>query len=194
MNYKQIKAIQKEREERIKKLCDEAEHRSGIYCFYRTDENGFRFAYVGQATTSLLSRCADHLKGYPLHIDKSIKKHGLHSKENPYGWKLNVLCFCSKDECNTKEQYYIKKVHETGRQLLNSTSGSQGKGKRSLDNQKSPKGYYDGLHQGYKNAQKYVANLFDKHLNYSKKSEKPNKNQDKAAEKFADFLNWSGEE
>lgn len=195
MNYKQIKAIEekKQREEQIKKLCPTLDNGSGIYCFFREDENGFRYAYVGLATKSLLSRCADHLLGYPQHIDKSIKKRGLYSNENPYGWKLKVLCYCSEDECDTKEQYYIKKVHQSGRQLLNSTSGSQGKGKRSLDNQKSPKGYYDGLRQGYKNAQRFVSNLFDKHLNYSKKSEKPNKNQEKALEKFAEFLNWSDE-
>ena len=63
-----------------------------------------------------------------------------------------------------------------------------------MDNQKPPKGYYDGKKQGYLDARKYVANLFEKHLQYSVKSEKPNKNQEKALEKFKEFLNWSGEE
>lgn len=188
MNYKKIYAIKKQNESQIKKLCPSVKHESGIYCFYREDEKGFKFAYVGLATKSVLSRCAEHLSGYKQHIDISIKKRKLFSEENPYGWKLCVLCYCPEEECNEKEQYYIKLMHEKGRQLLNATTGSQGEGKSSLDNQKASKGYYDGLQQGYKNAQKFVANLFDKHLNYSKKSDKPNKNQDKALEKFAEFL------
>ena len=91
------------------------------------------------------------------------------------------------------EQEYIRLMANRGYQLLNKTSGSQGVGKRGLDNQKSPKGYHDGLRQGYKNAQKFVANLFDKHLNYSKKSDKPNKIQEKALDKFKEFLEWDGE-
>jgi hypothetical protein len=77
--------------------------------------------------------------------------------------------------------------------LRNKTTGSQGEGKRGLDNQKAPKGYHDGLAQGYLNARKYVANLFDKHLEYSQKSKKPNKNQEKAMAKFKEFLDWNGE-
>lgn len=68
------------------------------------------------------------------------------------------------------------------------TSGSQGKGKSGIADNKPSKGYYDGLAQGYKNAQKFVANLFDKHLVYGKKSDKPNKNQEKALAKFEQFL------
>ena len=188
MNYKQIYAIKKKHEVEIKKLCPDAEHKSGIYCFYRTDENGFKYAYVGLATKSLLSRCAEHLSGYTQHIDRSLKKHKLYSEENPCGWNLSVLCYCSEEECNDKEQFYIKKAHESGRQLLNVTGGSQGKGKFNIADNKPPKGYYDGLAQGYKNAQKFVANLFDKHLKYDKKSDKPNKNQEKAMAKFEDFL------
>ena len=48
--------------------------------------------------------------------------------------------------------------------------------------------------QGYMNAQKFVANLFEKHLNYGKKSDKPNKNQDKALAKFEEFLSFENEE
>jgi 4-hydroxyphenylpyruvate dioxygenase-like putative hemolysin len=98
-----------------------------------------------------------------------------------------------EDNLDEYEQKCIKEYADDGYQLRNKTSGSQGKGKRSLDNQKSPKGYYDGLQQGYKNAQKFVANLFDKHLFYDKKSDKPNKNQEKALEKFREFLDWSNE-
>ena len=47
----------------------------------------------------------------------------------------------------------------------------------------------EGVAYGYLKARKEVANLFQKHLNYSKKSDKPNKNQDKALAKFENFIN-----
>lgn len=188
MNYKQLYAIKRKNEAEIKKLCPEAEHKSGIYCFHRTDENDFKYAYVGLATKSVLTRCAEHLSGYTQHIDRSIKKHKLYCEYNPCGWKLSILCYCSEDECNEKEQFYIKQAHQSGRQLLNVTGGSQGKGKFNIADNKPSKGYYDGLKQGYKNAQKFVANLFDKHLVYNQKSDKPNKNQEKAMAKFKEFL------
>ena len=53
---------------------------------------------------------------------------------------------------------------------------------------KPAKGYRDGLKQGYANASKEVAHLFDKHLKVSIKSDKPNKIQEKALQKFEDFL------
>jgi len=62
--------------------------------------------------------------------------------------------------------------------------------KEKINEYRPAKGYRDGIKQGYKNASKEVSNLFDKHLNYSKKSDKPNKNQDRAAEKFEEFLNY----
>lgn len=187
-NYKQIYAIKKKNEEQIKGLCPKIEHKSGIYCFHREDENGFKYAYVGLATKSILSRCAEHLSGYQQHIDKSIKKHKLYSEENPYGWKLDVLCYCPANECNEKEQFYIKKVHQSGRQLLNVTGGSQGEGKFNIGQNKPAKGYYDGLEQGEKNARKMVAHLFKLHLDVVPKKNPPTKNQQKALEKFRDFL------
>lgn len=193
MNYKQIYAIKMQNEKKIKNLCPDATHKSGIYCFHREDENGFKYAYVGLATKSVLSRCAEHLSGYTQHIDRSIKAHKLYDAENLYGWKLDILCFCPAEECNEKEQFYIKKVHQSGRQLLNVTGGSQGKGKFNISQNKPPKNYYDGLSQGYKNAQKFVANLFEKHLDYKQKSDKPNKNQEKAMQKFKDFLEYEKE-
>lgn len=187
MNYRQIKAIEKKNKERILKLCPDVTEAPGIYVFYR-EENKLKFAYVGQAK-HLLTRLAQHLKGYQ-YIDLSIKKHGLYSADNPNGYKISFVT-CHIDELDRKEQEYIVKVANLGYQLRNKTSGSQGKGKVGIDANKPHKGYYDGLKQGYKNAQKFVANLFEKHLDYSKKSDKPNKNQEKALEKFEDFLDWS---
>lgn len=190
MNYRQIKAIEKKNKERILKVCDVPDI-SGIYILTR-EENGFKYAYVGQAK-HLLSRLAQHLSGYQ-HIDLSLKKHGLYNEEeNPTGWKIKLVLM-GEMFLDSQEQFYIKEYADKGYQLRNKTVGGQGEGKRSLDNQKASKGYHDGLKQGYKNAQKYVANLFEKHLNYSKKSDKPNKNQDKAIDKFFEFLNWSDSE
>lgn len=188
MNYKQIYAIKTQNEKKIKNLCPKAEHQSGIYCFHREDENGFKYAYVGLATKSVLSRCAEHLNGYTQHIDRSLKSHKLYSEENPFGWKLDILCFCPAEQCNEKEQYYIKRAHDAGRQLLNVTGGSQGKGKFNIGENKQSRGYYDGLKQGRKNAQRFVADLFTKHLDYRPKKDPPNAYQTRAMEKFKDFL------
>lgn len=79
-NYEQIFARKQSNEDRIKKLCPQAKHKSGIYVFHR-EENGFRHAYVGLATKSLLTRLAQHLEGHESHIDKSIRKYGLFNEE-----------------------------------------------------------------------------------------------------------------
>lgn len=188
MNYKQLYAKKAENQKAIKALCPKAEHKSGIYCFHRVDENGFRYAYVGLATKSLLSRCADHLNGYEQHIDKSLKAHKLYSEENPCGWKLDVLCYCPPEQCNEKERYYIKRVHDSARQLLNVTSGSQGKGKTNIGQNKPARGYFDGLEQGKKNSQKFIADLFAKHLDVTTKKQPPTKLQEKALRKFREFI------
>lgn len=171
-------------------MCPQATHESGIYCFHRVDEDGFKFAYIGLATRSLLTRLGEHLVGYQ-HIDLSIKKHGLYSTDNPYGYNISILCHCPAEECNEKEQYYIKKAADAGYQLKNSTTGSQGVGKKGLDNQRPSRGYFDGKEAGYLMARKEVAHWFDLHLNVSMK--KPTKNAEKALAKFQEFINIEGE-
>ena len=189
-NFKQIYARKAECERRIKEVCPKATHESGIYCFTRVDEDGFKFAYVGLASKSLLTRLGEHLVGYQ-HIDLSIKKHGLYSQENPYGYKVNILCKCPAEECNEKEQYYIKKAADAGYQLRNHNSGSQGKGRRTFDNAKPSKTYREGLAMGYLNARREVAHWFSLHLNVSMK--KPTKNAEKALAKFEKFINLEEE-
>lgn len=186
VNYRQIKAIEKKNKDRILAIAPKMPDTSGIYAFVRV-EGGFKFGYVGQAK-HLLTRVAQHLSGYQ-HIDLSIKKHGLWSEKNPCGWRVTFLEY-PLDKLDEAEQKHILDMANKGYQLRNKTSGSQGEGKQGIADNKSPKGYRDGLKQGYKNAQRDVKNLFDKHLNYSKKSDKPNKNQEKALEKFKEFLNW----
>ena len=190
MNYRQIYARKAECEKRIKEVCPQATHESGIYCFTRVDEDGFKFAYVGLASKSLLTRLGEHLVGYQ-HIDLSIKKHGLYSQENPYGYKVDILCKCPSEECNEREQYYIKKAADAGYQLKNSTTGSQGKGKKGLENGRPPRGYLDGVEVGKMKARRFVADLVSKHLDVSMK--KPSKNAEKALAKFQDFINLEDE-
>ena len=184
MNYKQIYAIKKANEERILKVCPNCPNTSGIYFLLR-EENGFKFGYIGQAK-HLLSRLAQHLSGYQ-HIYLSIKKHGLWSEENPTGYKVHFLEF-AENMLDEMEQKYIKQYANAGYQMRNSTSGSQGVGKKGLDNQKQPRTYYEGLNNGYERARKEIAHLFNLHLDYKTKSDKPNKNQQKAYQKFKDFL------
>lgn len=184
MNYKKIYAIKKANEERILKVCPNCPNTSGIYFLLR-EENGFKYAYIGQAVR-LRERLTSHLSGYQ-HIDLSIKKHGLWSEENPTGYRVHFLEF-AENLLDEMEQKYIKQYANAGYQMRNSTAGSQGKGKHGLDNQKQPRTYYEGLNNGYERARKEIAHLFNLHLDYTTKSDNPNKNQQKALQKFKDFL------
>lgn len=181
----QIKAIERKNKERLLEVNPTLNESSGIYFLTRTDEGGMKFCYIGQAK-HILSRLAQHLTGYQ-HIDLSLKKHGLWSAENHYGWKVCFLNF-PEEVLDEKEVHYIKQYADAGYQIRNKTGGSQGEGKRQIDEYRPAKGYRDGLTQGYKNASRDMAKLFDKHLVYSTKSEKPNKNALKAMEKFQSFL------
>ncbi len=185
-NYIRAKAIEQKNKERILALNDRADEDSGIYIFIR-QENGIDYAYVGQAK-HLLTRLAQHLSGYQ-HIDLSIRKHGLFDfHKNITGWDVDIN-HCREEELDAEEQRYIQVYARAGYQLYNHTTGSQGEGKRALGEAKSPKGYYDGLQQGYENARKEVKHLFDLHLVAVIKANKPNKTQEKALQKFYDFIN-----
>lgn len=184
MNYKKIYAIKKANEERILKVCPDCPNTSGIYFLLR-EENGFRYAYIGQAAR-LRERLGSHLSGYQ-HIDLSLKKHGFWDKKNPTGYKVHFLEF-PESQLDEKEQYYIKQYANAGYQMRNSTAGSQGKGKHGLDNQKQPRTYYEGLNNGYERARKEISHLFDLHLDYTTKNQPPTKLQERALQKFKDFL------
>lgn len=190
-SYKQVIAIESKNKKRLLEVNNSLNEKSGIYFLTRMDEDGIRYAYIGQAK-HILTRLAQHLVGYQ-HIDLSLKKHGLYSSSNPYGWKVGFLNFPEK-ELDEKEQHYIKTYATNGYQLRNKTSGSQGEGKRKIDEYRPAKGYRDGLEQGYKNASKEVSHLFELHLNFSTKNEIPNSNQLKAITKFQDFLNYHKKE
>lgn len=185
-NYKQVKAIEYKNKQRLLAVNPGLNNMSGIYFLTREDEDGFLYAYIGQAK-DILQRLCSHLVGYQ-HIDLSLKSHGLYSKDNPYGWKVNFKTF-PISQLDEKEQYYIKKYALNGYQLRNKTSGSQGTGKKKIDEYKPSKGYRDGIKQGYRNASKEVSHLFEKHLDYKPKNDPPNRYQKQAMEKFEEFLN-----
>lgn len=186
-NFRKIKAIQQANKKRLLVVNKSLNNNSGIYFLTRKDEDGFKYAYIGQAK-HILDRLCSHLSGYQ-HIDLSIKKHGLYSEANVYGWKIGFLNF-PESLLDEKEQYYIKQYALGGYQLRNKTSGSQGEGKKQIDDYKPAKTYTEGLKQGYKKASKEIAHLFDLHLVAKTKKEMPTVNQQKAMEKFNEFLNF----
>ena len=163
VDYKQIFNNKYKNETIIKKLCPRATRQSGIYIFYR-QENGFKYAYVGLATKSLLSRLAQHLDGRQSHIDKSIKKHGLYSQTNPYGYRIAILEYCEPKLCNEREQFYIQYYANKGYQMRNVTGGSQGVGKYDINQRKEGRGYHDGLAQGRKSVVEELKHIVDKYL------------------------------
>ena len=186
-NYAQVRAVQEKYKKQIKDICPRIDDGPGIYFLTRTDEEGINYFYIGQAV-KLLSRMASHMTGYQ-HIDLSLKKRGWYSEENPYGWKLNFKHYSQKD-LDDMEQYWILQYTKQGYQArYNKTSGSQGKGKEKINEFRPAKGYRDGLKQGYKNASRDVAHLFDKHLDYRTKNNPPTRYQRQAVDKFEDFLN-----
>lgn len=185
-NFRQAKAIEAKNKKRLLAVNPKLDEQSGIYFLTREDEDGIKYAYIGQAK-HILTRLAQHLVGYQ-HIDLSLKKHGLHSEDNIHGWKVGFLPF-PVGELDEMEQEYIKLYAQYGYQLRNKTSGSQGEGKRQIDEYKPAKGYYDGIKQGKKTLARELSNIIQKHLEISLKPEKKNnKVSHKALEKFNDLL------
>ena len=192
MNYQNIvraKAIEQENKKRLLKLNPKLNDKSGIYFLLREDENGFKFAYVGQAK-SVLQRLASHLVGYEQHIDLSLRKHKLYSEDNPYGWRVEFLNF-PESQLDEKEKYYIKLYADNGYQLRNVSIGGQG-GNRdsgSIGDRKAPRGYLQGIQQGRKNLARELSNIAEKHLKIELREDKANnKVSQKQYEKFMDLL------
>lgn len=185
-NFRQAKAIEAKNKKRLLAVNPKLDEQSGIYFLTREDKDGIKYAYIGQAK-HILTRLAQHLVGYQ-HIDLSLKKHGLHSDSNIYGWKVGFLHF-PIESLDEMEQEYIKLYAQSGYQLRNKTAGSQGEGKRQIDEYKPAKGYYDGIKQGKKTLARELSNIIQKHLDISLKPEKQNNKVSlKALEKFNDLL------
>lgn len=185
-NIRQAKAIELKNRKRLLEVNPSLTDESGIYFLTRTDENGFRYAYIGQAV-HILQRLAQHLVGYQ-HIDLSLKKHGLYADDNPHGWKIGFLNF-PISELDKQEQHYIKVYADYGYQLRNKTSGSQGEGKAKIDEYRPTKGYRDGIRQGKINLARELSSIAEKHLEIRLKPEKQgNKVSEKQYEKFMTLI------
>jgi len=185
-NARQRYAIEQKNRKKLLQVNPNLDDNSGIYFLTRVDENGFRYAYIGQAV-HILQRLAGHLVGYQ-HIDLSLKKHGLYADDNHHGWKIGFLNF-PISELDKQEQHYIKAYADYGYQLRNKTSGSQGEGKAQIDEYRPQKGYRDGIKQGRKNLARELSSIADKHLTISVRADKQgNKVSEKQFEKFKKLL------
>lgn len=185
-NFRKSKAIEYKNKKRLMEANSELNEGSGIYFLTRTDEDGIRYAYIGQAK-HILTRLAQHFVGYQ-HIDLSLRKHGLYVEGKQNGWKVGFLNF-PISELDEKEQHYIKQYAQSGYQLRNKTSGSQGVGKKQIDEYRPQKGYHDGIKQGKKMLARELTNIISKHLVVNLKEEKKNnKVSIKAFEKFNNLL------
>ena len=186
MDFRQRKAIEKKNKRKLLTVNPNLNEESGIYFLTREDENGFKYAYIGQAK-HILTRLAQHMVGYNQHIDLSLKSHGLFSKENPYGWNVS-FANTSEEVLDDMEQRYIKE-YAVGFQLLNKTSGSQGSGKKKIGEYKPTKGYRDGLKQGRINLARELSSIAEKHLKIEIRDDKKNnKISQKQFEKFKELL------
>lgn len=169
--------------------------KGGIYFLLREDEQGFKYAYIGQskASNGILTRLAQHLVGYSQHIDLSLRKHKLYSEDNPYGWRVEFLNF-PDSQLDEKEQYYIKQYALKGYQLRNVSLGGQGEGRNMINETKPSKGYRDGIKQGRRSLAKEIKHIIDTHLTVTiQKGKETNKISLRALEKFWNLLNESEE-
>lgn len=180
-NIAKAKAIEQKNKKRLLAVNPNLDEKSGIYFLTRVDENDIKYAYIGQAK-HILTRLAQHLTSYQ-HIDLSLKKHGLYSTDNPYGWNINFMHF-PISELDEKERYYITLYAKNGYQSRNKDTGG-GAGKQELGERKPSKGYHDGILQGKKTLAMELSQIISKHLTINLKSEKQgNKVSEKQLEKF----------
>lgn len=185
-DFRKLKSIERENKKRLLEINPDLDEDSGIYFLTRIDENGIKYAYVGQAK-HILTRLAQHLVGFQ-HIDLSIRKHGFYTHGNPYGYKIGFLKF-SESELDQKEQQYIRAYANYGYQLRNKTAGGQCEGKNQIDEYRPQKGYRDGIKQGKKSLARELSHIIDKHLTVELRPDKAhNKVSQKAFEKFKGLL------
>lgn len=184
-NIAKAKAVEQKNKERLLKANPELNEDSGIYFLTRTDELGIRHAYVGLAH-HVLTRLAQHLSNYQ-YIDNSIRKHGLYSEENPYGYKVNFLN-CLETELEEKERYYITQYSLNGYQMKNRDTGG-GAGKKEIGDRKQPKTYREGIEAGKKSLARELSSIAEKHLKIEIRDDKKNnKISQRQFEKFKELL------
>jgi hypothetical protein len=180
---KRFYSKQEEAERLLFAVCPKADHRSGIYFYLREDTDG-KYGYIGKAT-DLVSRNVAHIIGYQQHIDISIKKRGFYSKDNPSGWRLNVLYY-PKEDLDRWERHWIALYRDSDYKLYNVESGGTD-GKEIIGERKPPKTYRDGLVQGRKSLARELKHIIDTHLEIKLRKE-DNKISQKALAKFWELL------
>ena len=189
-NYRKAMAIEAKNKKRILEINPHVDDGSGIYFLTRMDEGGIRYAYIGQAK-HLLKRLAQHLSGYQ-HIDLSMRKHGLYTTDNIYGWKVGFLHFPA-EQLDEMEQKYIRQYAQSGYQLRNKTAGGQGDGKKQIDDYRPAKGYRDGIEQGKRMLARELLYIAEKHLKIDLRDDKRgNKISQKQYEKFMALIHAEG--
>ena len=189
-NYRKAMAIEAKNKKRILEINPHVDDGSGIYFLTRMDEDLIRYAYIGQAK-HLLTRLAQHLSGYQ-HIDLSLRKHGLYTTDNIYGWKVGFLHFPA-EQLDEMEQKYIRQYAQSGYQLRNKTAGGQGDGKKQIDDYRPAKGYRDGIEQGKRMLARELLSIAEKHLKIDLREDKrENKISQKQYEKFMALIHAEG--
>ena len=126
----------------------------------------YKYAYMMEATSPLeLQAFRSHL---PAISDEKLANHEFAPSEFNFrvdnAWDIEVFV-----------EEYIPQIESMGLTVMFDDGG------------------WMEVVQGYRDAQKFVANLFEKHLKYGQKSDKPNKNQEKAMAKFEEFLKVEGD-
>lgn len=187
-NVRQAKEIEYKNKKRLLEVNPKLDDESGIYFLTRTDEDNISYFYIGQAV-HILTRLAQHLVGFQ-HIDLSLKKRGLYSTDNPYGWKVNFIHY-PKGTLDTWEQYWILEYTKRGYQCrYNKTGGGQGEGKEKINEFRPAKGYRDGILQGKKTLSRDLSYIADKYLIIDLKDEyKGKKVPERQFEKFKELMN-----
>lgn len=81
---------------------------SGIYLWYRYNEEDKYCWYIGKAK-NILRRTAQHIMDGESHLDKSIKKHGMTNDtvEKPNNWSIEILRSCKVADLDEFESFYI---------------------------------------------------------------------------------------
>lgn len=191
-NYRKAMAIETKNKKRILEINPKVDDGSGIYFLTRMDEDGIRYAYIGQAK-HLLTRLAQHLSGYQ-HIDLSLKNHGLYAPDNIHGWRIGFLHY-PIDRLDEMEQKYIRQYAQSGYQLRNKTAGGQGEGKKQIDEYRPAKGYRDGIEQGKRMLARELLSIAEKHLKIDLREDKRgNKISQKQYEKFMALIHTEGDD
>ena len=188
MNEQEMRQVlERKNKAKFIKVNSDLNEESGIYFLTRQDSQGINYFYIGQAK-HILTRLAQHMMGYQ-HIDMSLKKRGLYSKDNPQGWKVGFVNY-PVERLDDMEQYWILTYTRAGYQCrYNKTAGGQGEGKIKINEFKPSKTYRDGLLQGKITLSRELKHIMDKHLSIElKPSKKGNKTSEKALEKFLQLL------